>query len=124
MKKLFSASLRYAKQQEFLNLELSDMILKQYDAEFDMLSHFSLDVVRNEAARTDKFVNSLRLDLQGFIRAFRPTTYVERCTCYGRSHGRCCLVGSGVCYKCKQPGHIADFVLRNYRRRPSKLVSW
>ncbi|KAA0050237.1 gag protease polyprotein [Cucumis melo var. makuwa] len=55
--KFFSDSLRYAKQQEFLNLEQGNMT-------------------------------------------------VEYC---GRSHGGRCLVGSGVCYKCKQLEHIANF---------------
>ncbi|TYK08518.1 gag protease polyprotein [Cucumis melo var. makuwa] len=36
-----------------------------------------LEVVANEIAMIDKFVNSLRLDLQGFVRAFRPTTNVD-----------------------------------------------
>ena len=59
--KFFSGSLRYAKQQEFLKLEQGDMTVEQYDANFDMLSHFAPNVVRNEAARTDKFVSGLRL---------------------------------------------------------------
>ncbi|KAA0050829.1 gag-protease polyprotein [Cucumis melo var. makuwa] len=42
-----------------------------------MLSRFAPEVVANEAAMIDKFVNSLRLDLQGFNRAFRPTTNVD-----------------------------------------------
>ncbi|KAA0063198.1 gag protease polyprotein [Cucumis melo var. makuwa] len=68
---------RYAKQLQFLNLEQGDMTVEQYDAEFDMLSRFALDVVRDEAARTKKFVRGLRLDLQGFVRAFRPTTHAD-----------------------------------------------
>ncbi|KAA0033826.1 gag protease polyprotein [Cucumis melo var. makuwa] len=31
----------------------------------------------DEVARTDKFVSGLQLDLQGFIRAFKPTTYAD-----------------------------------------------
>ncbi|KAA0040834.1 gag protease polyprotein [Cucumis melo var. makuwa] len=27
----------------------------------------------------------------------------------GRSYGGRCLAGNEVCYKCKQPGHIANF---------------
>ncbi|KAA0062518.1 gag protease polyprotein [Cucumis melo var. makuwa] len=45
----------------------------RYDTKFYMVSHFASDVVGNEAAKTDKFVSSLRLDLYGFVRAFRPT---------------------------------------------------
>ncbi|TYK22469.1 gag-protease polyprotein [Cucumis melo var. makuwa] len=108
-----------------------DMTVERYDAKFDMVSHFAPDVVRNEVAKTDKFVFSLRLDLYGFVRAFRPTvditpqrnlrlgaifqwhpqelaaagwTLRELPTCHSfeRSHGGCC-------YKRKQLGHIADF---------------
>ena len=42
-----------------------------------MLSNFVPNVVRDEVARTDKFVSCLQLDLQGFIRAFKPTTYAD-----------------------------------------------
>ncbi|TYK29838.1 DNA/RNA polymerases superfamily protein [Cucumis melo var. makuwa] len=62
--KFFSANVKHAKLQKFLNLEQADMTVEQYDAEFDMLSRFTLDVVRDEAARTEKFVRGLRLDLQ------------------------------------------------------------
>lgn len=46
--------------------------MEQHDAEFDILSRFAL-----EATKTDKFVSSLRLDLQGFVRVFRPATHVD-----------------------------------------------
>ena len=39
------------------------MTMEQYDAEFDMLSRFAPDVVKDEAARTEKFVRCLRLNL-------------------------------------------------------------
>ncbi|TYK09787.1 gag-protease polyprotein [Cucumis melo var. makuwa] len=150
--KFFSAYLRYTKQQEFLNLEQDDMIVEQYDAEFDMLFRFSSDVVRDEAARTEKFV---RVDMSLHERAnlsktagsgstsgqkrkteLQPTIAPQRnlrlgglfqwnrqelavggktlrelpacCRC-GRSHGGHCLAGSGVCFRCKQPGHTSEF---------------
>ncbi|KAA0037760.1 pol protein [Cucumis melo var. makuwa] len=53
------------------------MTVERHDAKFDMVSHFSPDAVRNETTKTDKFVSSLRLDLSGFVRAFRPTTYTD-----------------------------------------------
>ncbi|KAA0047627.1 gag protease polyprotein [Cucumis melo var. makuwa] len=46
--------MKYAKQQEFLNLEQGDMTVKQYDVEFDILSRFAPDVIRDEATRTEK----------------------------------------------------------------------
>ncbi|KAA0025864.1 Retrotransposon protein [Cucumis melo var. makuwa] len=44
--KFFSANVKHAKLQKFLNLEQGDMTVEQYDAEFDMLSRFAPDVVR------------------------------------------------------------------------------
>ncbi|KAA0066547.1 gag-protease polyprotein [Cucumis melo var. makuwa] len=63
--------------QEFLNLKQGDMTVEQYNAEFDMLSHFTTDVIRDEVARTEKFVRGLRLDIQGLVRAFRPAFHVD-----------------------------------------------
>ncbi|KAA0061256.1 gag protease polyprotein [Cucumis melo var. makuwa] len=51
--KFFSASLRDAKRQEFLNLEQGDMTVEQYDAEFDMLSRFAPEMIATEATRAD-----------------------------------------------------------------------
>ncbi|KAL0543811.1 hypothetical protein IC582_018916 [Cucumis melo] len=75
--KFFSASLRDAKRQEFLDLEQGGMTVEQYDAEFDMLSRFAPEMLATEAARADKFVRGLRLDIQGLVRAFRPTTHAD-----------------------------------------------
>ncbi|KAL0560422.1 hypothetical protein IC582_000827 [Cucumis melo] len=75
--KFFSASLRDAKRQEFLNLEQGDLTVEQYDAEFDMLSRFAPEMIATEAARADKFVRGLRLDIQGLVRAFRPATHAD-----------------------------------------------
>ncbi|KAL0554344.1 hypothetical protein IC582_008263 [Cucumis melo] len=75
--KFFSASSRDAKRQEFLNLEQGDMTVEQYDAEFDMLSSFAPEMIATEAARADKFVRGLRLDIQGLVRAFRPATHAD-----------------------------------------------
>ncbi|KAL4013399.1 hypothetical protein IC575_025568 [Cucumis melo] len=158
------------------------MTVEQYDTEFDMLSRFAPDVVRDEAARTEKFVRGLRLDLQGIVRAFRPATHADAlrialdlslheradsskaagrgsslgqkrkaesqpalapqrdlrtggvfqrhrqelaavgrtlrelppCGRCGRVHRGRCLLGSGVCFRCRQPGHTADA----YPRKP------
>ncbi|KAA0045485.1 ty3-gypsy retrotransposon protein [Cucumis melo var. makuwa] len=75
--KFFSSNVKYAKQLEFLNLEQGDMTVEQYDAEFDMLSRFSPDVVKDEEARIEKFVRGLRLYLQGIVRVLRPTTHAD-----------------------------------------------
>ncbi|KAA0053220.1 gag protease polyprotein [Cucumis melo var. makuwa] len=62
---------------EFLNLEQDDMTVEQYNAEFDMLSRFAPEMIATEAARADKFVRGLRLDIQGLVRAFRPATHAD-----------------------------------------------
>ncbi|TYK07495.1 pol protein [Cucumis melo var. makuwa] len=83
-------------------------------------------MVRDEAARTEKFVRGLRLDLQG-IRAnsfkaadrgsalgqerkveLQANVILQQNLSCGRVHGGRCLVGSGVCFRCRQPGHTAD----------------
>ncbi|KAA0061226.1 pol protein [Cucumis melo var. makuwa] len=75
--KFFFANVKYAKQQEFLNLEPGDMNAEQYDAEYDILSRFASDVVKDEEAKIEKFVRGLRLDLQGIVRALIPTTHAD-----------------------------------------------
>ncbi|KAA0039056.1 gag protease polyprotein [Cucumis melo var. makuwa] len=55
----------------------SDMIVEQYDAEFDMLSRFAPEMIATEATRADKFVRGLKLDIQGLVRAFRPATHAD-----------------------------------------------
>ncbi|TYK01675.1 gag-protease polyprotein [Cucumis melo var. makuwa] len=62
---------------EFLNLEQDDMTVEQYDAEFYMLSRFAPEMIATEAARADKFVRGLRLDIQGLVRASRPATHAD-----------------------------------------------
>ncbi|KAL0560847.1 hypothetical protein IC582_001261 [Cucumis melo] len=53
------------------------MTVEQYDAEFDMLSHFAPEMIATEATRADKFVRGLQLDIQGLVRAFRPATHAD-----------------------------------------------
>ncbi|TYK30720.1 gag protease polyprotein [Cucumis melo var. makuwa] len=62
---------------EFLNLEQGDMTVEQYDTKFDMLSRFAPEMIATEAARADKFVRGLLLDIQGLVRAFQPTTHAD-----------------------------------------------
>ncbi|KAA0067100.1 gag-protease polyprotein [Cucumis melo var. makuwa] len=76
--KFFSASLRDAKRQEFLNLEQGDMTVEQYDAEFDMLYRFAPEMIATEAARADKFVRGLRLDIHGLVAGRGSTSGQKR----------------------------------------------
>ncbi|XP_038887018.1 uncharacterized protein LOC120077183 [Benincasa hispida] len=59
----FSANTRYNKQTEFLNLKQRVMSVEEYEQEFDKLSHFSLELVANEATRTKRFIQGLRSGL-------------------------------------------------------------
>ncbi|KAA0036153.1 ty3-gypsy retrotransposon protein [Cucumis melo var. makuwa] len=70
--KFFSANVKHTKLQKFLNLEQGDMTVEQYDAEFDMLSRFALDVVRDEAARMEKFVRALDLSVHERADSSKP----------------------------------------------------
>ncbi|TYJ96909.1 pol protein [Cucumis melo var. makuwa] len=134
--KFFSANLRDAKRQEFLDLEQGDMTVEQYDAEFDKLSRFASEMIATEAARVDKFVRGLRLDIQGLVRAFQPATHADAlrlavdlslqeransskvtgeaargkslCTTCGKHHLGRCLFETRTCFKCRQEGHTAD----------------
>ncbi|TYK09692.1 pol protein [Cucumis melo var. makuwa] len=100
-----TACLRYAKQQEFLNLEQGNMTVEQYDVEFDMLSRFAPDVVRLPEPRiyTRELIRP-RLHEGGqpqeLVAAGKTLRELLTCRSCGRSHGRRCLAESGVCYKC------------------------
>ena len=53
------------------------MSVEQYDQEYDMLSHFALEMGKIKPDRADKFVGGLKLELQGFVQAFRPATQAD-----------------------------------------------
>ncbi|TYK22884.1 RNA-directed DNA polymerase-like protein [Cucumis melo var. makuwa] len=136
--------------------ELAAMEQRYQDMLRDALAPF------HTVVRIDKFVNDFRLDLQGFVQVFRPTTHVDAlclavdmslheradlskavgvgqpqelaaagktlrelpaCRSCGRSHGGHCLVGSGVCYKCKRLGHITDFCPKKLLGTTSNQIS-
>ncbi|KAA0054088.1 ty3-gypsy retrotransposon protein [Cucumis melo var. makuwa] len=124
--KFFSAKVKHAKLQEFLIIEQGDMTVEQYDAEFDMLSRFAPDVGIVQALRPATHADALRiaLDLSLHERA-DSSKAADRGSALGekrkvetqpdvipqqtlRVHGGRCLAGSGVCFRCRQPGHTAD----------------
>ncbi|TYK25866.1 gag-protease polyprotein [Cucumis melo var. makuwa] len=70
-------SLKDAKLQEFLELQQSNMTVEQYDLKFNVLSFFVPKKVATKATKADKFVRGFRLDLQGFVRAFRPANHAN-----------------------------------------------
>ncbi|KAA0059244.1 pol protein [Cucumis melo var. makuwa] len=90
------------------------MTVEPYDAEFDMLSRFSPDVLKDEEARTEKFVRGLRLDLQRIVRALRPTTHANALclaldlSLHERVDSSKAAGRGGVCLRCRQPGYTAD----------------
>ncbi|KAA0045460.1 ty3-gypsy retrotransposon protein [Cucumis melo var. makuwa] len=86
------------------------MKVEQYDAEFDMLSRFAPDVAKDEEARTKKFVRGgiFQRYRRELVAAGRTLRELPVCPSCGRVHGGRCLAGSRVCFRCRQPGHIAD----------------
>ncbi|KAA0043525.1 ty3-gypsy retrotransposon protein [Cucumis melo var. makuwa] len=62
-------------------------------------------MIATESAKVDKFVRGLRLDIQGFIRAFRPAIHADALRLHHLGH---CLFRIKTFFKCKQKGHIAD----------------
>ncbi|XP_038880466.1 uncharacterized protein LOC120072126 [Benincasa hispida] len=73
--KYFSANTRYNKQVEFLNLKQGVMLVKEYEQEFDKLSHFAAELVATETARTERFIQGLRSELRGMVHALDLNTY-------------------------------------------------
>ncbi|KAA0062434.1 gag protease polyprotein [Cucumis melo var. makuwa] len=55
------------------------MTVEQYDAEFDMLCRFVPEMIATEAARADKFVRGLRLDIQGWFEPSDPSLMPIHC---------------------------------------------
>ncbi|KAL0551817.1 hypothetical protein IC582_010906 [Cucumis melo] len=115
--------MKHAKQQEFLNLEQGDMTVEQYDAEFDMLADLSKAAGRGSALGQKRKVESQpdvilqrNLRLGGVFQrhrrelaaAGRTLRELPVCYTYGRVHEGLCLAGSGVCFRCRQPGHTTD----------------
>ncbi|KAA0062111.1 gag-protease polyprotein [Cucumis melo var. makuwa] len=82
------------------------MTMEQYDAEFDMLSRFAPDVIRDEAAKTEKFVRGLRLDIRGLAREVAREKPL--CATCGKYHLGRCLFRTRTCFKRSQEGHTAD----------------
>ncbi|KAA0032713.1 gag-protease polyprotein [Cucumis melo var. makuwa] len=136
--KFFSTNVKYAKKQEFLNLEQGDMTVKQYDVEFDMLSRVAPEVVKDEDARIEKFVRDCRSRVNpgqkrkieqqpaditlrdsssgGTVRRHQQEVTkvggtsrdLPTCRVCGRNHSGRCLAGKRICFKCKQEGHLAN----------------
>ncbi|XP_038876852.1 uncharacterized protein LOC120069222 [Benincasa hispida] len=74
--KYFSANTRYNKQAEFLNFKQGVMLVKEYEQEFDKLSHFAPKLVATKAARTKRFIQGLRSRLRGMVHALDLKMYV------------------------------------------------
>ena len=65
--KYFSASARYAKAREFLELRQGTMIVLEYVARFIELTLFGDDYVATDAAKVRKFEDGLKLSIRGKI---------------------------------------------------------
>ncbi|TYJ95556.1 ty3-gypsy retrotransposon protein [Cucumis melo var. makuwa] len=67
------------------------------------------DVVPQWTLRSGGIFQRHRRELAAAGRTLRELSV---CTTCGRVHGGRCLAGSGVCFRCRQPGHIADTCLQ------------
>ncbi|KAA0057693.1 ty3-gypsy retrotransposon protein [Cucumis melo var. makuwa] len=78
-------------------MEQDDMTVEQYDAEFDMLSHFASELIRPRLQEEGQ--------PQELAAARRTLRQLPICRSCGRSHGGRCLAGSGVCFsrRCHPP---------------------
>ncbi|XP_016169017.1 uncharacterized protein LOC107611623 [Arachis ipaensis] len=123
-KKYFPNSVRNAKELELLQLKLGQMTITEYTSKFEELCRFSCicqgaledfaewKCIKYEAA----FENN-----QGQGNFRRPNTYANQgrrqgkqpqqdvsCHRCGKYHSGPCRFGTGVCYSCGQPGHLAN----------------
>ncbi|KAA0040279.1 ty3-gypsy retrotransposon protein [Cucumis melo var. makuwa] len=121
--KFFSGNVKHAKQQEFLNLEQGDMTVEYTGLESTRESWsvqgcrqrvrpWSEEEVESQPAlapqrdlRSGGVFQRHRQELAAAGRTLRELPASGRC---GRVHEGHCLIGSGVCFRCKQPGHNAD----------------
>ena len=71
MGKYFLTTARYVKAQEFLELKQGAMTVIEYVARFTELAHFADDYVATDAAMVKRFVNGMRLFIQGKIVGLR-----------------------------------------------------
>ena len=69
--KYFSATARYAKAQEFLELKQGAMTVIEYVARFIELARFADDYVATDAAKVSRIENELRLSIRGRIVGLR-----------------------------------------------------
>ncbi|KAE8719568.1 hypothetical protein F3Y22_tig00109945pilonHSYRG00259 [Hibiscus syriacus] len=68
-----------------------DRAIHEYEAEYNKLSHFATEVVRNDRARHDWFIEGLRPKMKEMMLALNFLT----------------LVDSGACFHCGDTGHYA-----------------
>ena len=71
MGKYFSATTRYAKAQEFLELKQGAMTVMEYVARFTELARFTDDYVATDATKVRRFENGLRLSIRGSVVGLR-----------------------------------------------------
>ena len=71
MGKYFSATVRHAKAQEFLELRQETMTVMEYMAKFTELARFGDDYVATDMAKVRRFENGLKLSIRGKIVGLR-----------------------------------------------------
>ncbi|KAA0050197.1 pol protein [Cucumis melo var. makuwa] len=80
------------------------------------------DVVPQRTLRSGGVFQRHRRELAATGRTLRE---LPVCTTCGRVHGGRCLAGSGVCFRCRQPGHTADACPRKpFETTPDQLSAF
>ncbi|KAL0539869.1 hypothetical protein IC582_024090 [Cucumis melo] len=113
--KFFSASLRDAKRQEFLNLEQGDMTVEQANSSKTAGSGATSGQKR-KAEQQPVPVPQRNYRSGGEFRRFQQKPFEAGeaargkplCTTCGKHHLGRCLFGTRTCFKCRQEGHTAD----------------
>ncbi|KAA0040402.1 pol protein [Cucumis melo var. makuwa] len=94
---------------EFLNLEQGDMTVEQYDADFDMLSRFALEMIATEAARADKRgLTRLRPLVEVQHRDRRGRLSSSLFQCHSRTSDQVVSFAASSRNLLRQEGHTAD----------------
>ena len=128
MGKYFSATVRHAKAQEFLELKQGTMTVMEYVAKFIELAHFVHEYVATDMVKVRKFENGLKLSIRGKIVGLilqdmdsmvrnssrkKPKASSSRgfqgqgCGYQGQGQTRAfSQSGPMTCYLCYQPGHM------------------
>jgi hypothetical protein len=89
--KYFPNHVRYQLERDFLNLKQDDKSVLQYEQEFNRLSRYASALVRDESAKTRRFIEGLMPSVRKIIAVHEVTTFrsaVDKATIYKVGNAR------------------------------------